>query len=144
MVVSVVANDMSSGAVTSGAVVSWTVIIWVSVAVLPDSSVADSNLAGGGDDIYFVLVDGEEVDYKESKTDCARTLTIDFVADSEEIKIIGLFVAAEFDTVEKEEVMPPLKQVQQGALVGQVSYNGDRILMLTPSGQADGHGGRLA
>ena len=37
--------------------------------------------------------------------------------------------------MEKEEAMPPLKQVQQGALVGQVSCNGDRILMLTPSGQ---------
>ena len=98
-------------------------------------TVADSNLAGGGDDIYFVLVDGEEVDYKESKTDYARTLTIDFVAGSEEIEIIGTFVAAEFDTMEKEEVMPPLKQVQQGALVGQVSCNGDRILMLTLSGQ---------
>ena len=44
-------------------------------------------------------------------------------------------MAAAFDTIEKEEVMPPLKQVQQGVPVQQVSCNGDRILMLTPSGQ---------
>ena len=52
-------------------------------------TVADFNRAGGGDDMYFVLVDGDEVNYKESKTDYARTLTVDFVAGSEEIKVIG-------------------------------------------------------
>ena len=96
--------------------------------------VADAGGGPGKDIDYFVLVDGEEVDYKESKTDYARTLTIDFVAGSEEIKIIGTFVAAGFDTMEKEEVIPPLKQVRQGVPTEQVLCNGNKILLSTPSG----------
>lgn len=98
-------------------------------------TVADSHLYdGSGDDSYFVLVDGERVYYKESKTDYARTLTIDFAAGSEKIEIIGTFVVAEFDIMEKERVMPPLKQVRQGVPVEQVSCNGNKIPMATPSG----------
>ena len=40
-----------------------------------------------------------------------------------------------FGSAEAEEVVSPLKQVQQGALVEQVSCVGDRILMSTPSGR---------
>ena len=99
-------------------------------------TVADAGGGPGNDIDYFVLVDGEEVDYKESKTDYARTLTVDFGADSEEIKILGEFVEAKFDTMEKEKVMPPLKQVRQGVPVEQVSCNGNKILMSAPSGKA--------
>jgi len=51
------------------------------------------------DDEFFVLVDGEEVDYKESATDTHRKLTIEFSEGTEEIEIIGTFVIPEFGTI---------------------------------------------
>ena len=51
------------------------------------------------DDTFFVLVDGEEVDFAETKTSTDRTLTIQFPAGAEEIEIIGTFVIPEFGTI---------------------------------------------
>ena len=51
------------------------------------------------DDEFFVLVDGEETDITETKTDTDRTLTIEFPAGTEEIEIIGTFVVPEFGTI---------------------------------------------
>lgn len=44
---------------------------------------------GSDDDLFFVIVDGEEVNYKEKKTGQYRTLTIPFVYGNEEIEIHG-------------------------------------------------------
>ena len=54
---------------------------------------------GNEDDDFFVLVDGEEVDFDEKKTADSRTLTITFYAGAEEIEIIGTFVVPEFGTI---------------------------------------------
>jgi len=54
---------------------------------------------GNNDDAFFVLVDGEEVDFDETKTDNDRTLTIQFPAGAEEIEIIGTFVIPEFGSI---------------------------------------------
>lgn len=54
---------------------------------------------GNSDDVFFVLVDGEEVVYEETKTEKDRTLTIQFPQGAEEIEIIGTFVIPEFETI---------------------------------------------
>jgi len=54
---------------------------------------------GDADDDFFVLVDAEEVDFDETKSDSDRTLTIGFSAGTEEIEIIGTFVIPEFGTI---------------------------------------------
>jgi len=51
------------------------------------------------DDEFFVLVDGEEVDFEEITTLIDRTLTINFLAGTEQIEIIGTFVIPEFGTI---------------------------------------------
>jgi len=61
-------------------------------------SVMDAT-TNGADDDYFVLVDGEEVDFEETTTSKDRTLTIQFPAGAEEIEIIGTFVVPEFGTI---------------------------------------------
>ena len=53
----------------------------------------------GADDTFFVLIDGEEVEFEETKTENARTLTIAFPDGAEEIEIIGSFVVPEFGTI---------------------------------------------
>ena len=58
----------------------------------------DSKINGADDD-FFVLVDGEEVDFDEAATSTDRTLTIQFFAGSEEIEIIGTFIVPEFGTI---------------------------------------------
>jgi predicted secreted protein with PEFG-CTERM motif len=54
---------------------------------------------GDQDDTFFVLVDGEEVDFEETTTSTDRTLTILFPAGAEEIEIIGTKVVPEFGTI---------------------------------------------
>ena len=53
----------------------------------------------GDDDAFFVLIDGEEVEFDESSTSSDRTLTIPFPDGAEEIEIIGSFVVPEFGTI---------------------------------------------
>ena len=61
-------------------------------------SVMDATINGEDDD-FFVLIDGEEVDFDESTTSTDRILTIAFPVGSEEIEIIGTFVVPEFGTI---------------------------------------------
>jgi len=62
-------------------------------------SIADALLESGEDDEFFVLIDGEEVDFSEDASSTDRTLTIAFQAGAEEIEIIGTFVVPEFGTI---------------------------------------------
>ena len=69
-----------------------------SITLTIPRSVLDASI-NGGDDEFFVLVDGEEVDFEEIKTSEDRTLTINFLAGTEQIEIIGTFVIPEFGTI---------------------------------------------
>ncbi|MBT8172697.1 MAG: PEFG-CTERM sorting domain-containing protein [Nitrosopumilus sp.] len=61
-------------------------------------SVLDATMNGEDDD-FFVLIDGEEVDFEETTSEMNRVLTIAFPAGAEEIEIIGTFVVPEFGTI---------------------------------------------
>ena|GEM_PF-754244 len=65
-------------------------------------SVLDATI-NDGDDEFFVLVDGEEVDFEEymplGLTYEARALEIPFPAHAEEIEVIGTFVIPEFGSI---------------------------------------------
>jgi len=69
-----------------------------SITLTIPRSVLDSTI-NNADGEFFVLVDGEEVDFEEITTSTDRTLTINFLAGSEEIEIIGTFVIPEFGTI---------------------------------------------
>ena len=69
-----------------------------SITVTLPRDVIDATINGVDDDL-FVIVDGEEVDFTESKTSTDRTLTIMFPEYTEEIEIIGTFVVPEFGTI---------------------------------------------
>ena len=51
------------------------------------------------DDNFFVLIDGEEVEFDEEKTSTDRTLTIHFQDGAEEIEIIGTWIIPEFGAI---------------------------------------------
>ncbi len=51
------------------------------------------------DDEFFVLIDGEEVDFEEEKSSEDRTLTIEFDDGAEEIEIIGTWIIPEFGAI---------------------------------------------
>ena len=61
--------------------------------------VMDAKINDEEDDDFFVLVDGEEVVFEETKTDTDRTLAIEFPAGAQEVEIIGTFVIPEFGTI---------------------------------------------
>jgi predicted secreted protein with PEFG-CTERM motif len=69
-----------------------------SITLTIPRSVLDATI-NDKDDEFFVLVDGEEVDFDEITTSIDRTLTIKFLAGSEQIEIIGTFVIPEFGTI---------------------------------------------
>ncbi len=69
-----------------------------SITLTIPRTVMDATI-NGEDDEFFVLVDGEEVDFEETTTSSDRTLTIQFPAGAEEIEIIGTFVVPEFGTI---------------------------------------------
>ena len=70
-----------------------------SITITLPRDVIDSTM-NDQDDSFFVIVDGEEVDFTETmSTSTERTLTIDFPAGSEEIEIFGTFVVPEFGTI---------------------------------------------
>jgi predicted secreted protein with PEFG-CTERM motif len=69
-----------------------------SITLTIPRSVLDATI-NNGDDQFFVLVDGEEVDFEEIITSTDRTLTINFLAGTEQIEIIGTFVIPEFGTI---------------------------------------------
>ena len=69
-----------------------------SITLTVPRSVLDATI-NNGDDEFFVLVDGEEVDFEEITTSVDRTLTIEFFAGTEQIEIIGTFVIPEFGTI---------------------------------------------
>ncbi len=97
--------------ITGGSIISITPDIDQSSLIIEIKAVDDGELTitlprelidakiGDADDDFFVLVDAEEVDFDETKTDLDRTLTIGFPAGTEEIEIIGTFVIPEFGTI---------------------------------------------
>jgi hypothetical protein len=54
---------------------------------------------GTVDDQFFVLEDGADTDFQESKTSTDRTLSIPFTDGTEKIEIIGTQVVPEFDSL---------------------------------------------
>ena len=69
-----------------------------SITITLPRDVIDATINDQDDDL-FVIVDGEEVDFDETKTSTDRILTIAFPAGTEEIEIIGTFVVPEFGTI---------------------------------------------
>ena len=54
---------------------------------------------GDDDDDFFVVIDGEEVSFDETKSVNDRTLSINYLGGSEEIEIIGTSVIPEFGAI---------------------------------------------
>ena len=52
--------------------------------------------AGADDDQFFVLVDGADTDFDESKTTTDRTITVAFPDGTQQIEVIGTQVVPEF------------------------------------------------
>lgn len=58
-------------------------------------SLIDAKL-GANDDSFFVLVDGADTDFTESKNATDRTIMVSFPESSEQIEVIGTQVVPEF------------------------------------------------
>jgi predicted secreted protein with PEFG-CTERM motif len=52
--------------------------------------------ANSGDDQFFVLVDGADSDFTESKTADSRTITVSIPEGTQEVEVIGTQVVPEF------------------------------------------------
>ena len=55
--------------------------------------------AGADDDQFYVLVDGADTDFDESKAGTDRTITVSFPDGTEQIEVIGTQVVPEFGSV---------------------------------------------
>lgn len=54
---------------------------------------------GDDDDEFYVVADGEEIDFDETKSGSERTLSINYPGGTEEIEIIGTSVVPEFGAI---------------------------------------------
>ncbi|MGI0027859.1 MAG: PEFG-CTERM sorting domain-containing protein [Nitrosopumilaceae archaeon] len=59
----------------------------------------DAKINDNTDDQFFVLNDGQEAQFDETKTTTDRTLTIPFTDGTEQIEIIGTWIVPEFGTI---------------------------------------------
>jgi len=82
---------------------------------------------GNSDDTFFVLVDGEEVNFRESKTSSYRTLTINFAPNSDDIEIIGTFVSSGSSTQKIYIEMSTYLSIDQGSTPGYVAVFPEHI-----------------
>ena len=65
-----------------------------SLTITLPRALIDSKLADEADDSFFVLVDGEEVDYLETESSAdSRTIQVEFTGGSERIEVIGTWAA---------------------------------------------------
>jgi len=97
--------------ITGGKLISITPDVDANSLIIAIDAIADGQLTitlprelidakiGDEDDDFFVLVDGEEVDFDETITSTDRTLVISFFAGAEEIEIIGTHVVPEFGAI---------------------------------------------
>jgi predicted secreted protein with PEFG-CTERM motif len=59
----------------------------------------DAKINNQTDDQFFVLNDGQEAAFTETKTAIDRTLTIPFTVGTEQIEIIGTWIVPEFGAI---------------------------------------------
>lgn len=98
--------DISGGTITDISVDTKTASLVISLQTTGDGNMTvtlpraliDAK-AGSSDDQFFVLEDGAQIDFKESKTDTDRTLTMQFPDGTEKVEIIGTQVVPEFGPV---------------------------------------------
>jgi len=62
-------------------------------------TILDSKINGVDDDEFFVLIDGYEGIFHETKSSSERTLTINLPMGAEKIEIIGTYVIPEFGSI---------------------------------------------
>ena len=83
----------------------------------------DAKIENGQDDEFFVLIDGEEIVFEESKNENVRILTIPFNFNSNEIEIIIPWIPTTMQYNKNFEIthnppyshlLPPLKQMNNG------------------------------
>ena len=101
-----VSYTMDGGTVKDIAVDTQNLVLLISVETTGDGtltitlprSLIDAKI-GDQDDQFFVLADGELIDFEESKTDTDRTLKIPFTYGIETIDISGTQIVPEFGSL---------------------------------------------
>ena len=88
-------NDMSLDTNATSLVISLQTTNDGNLTITLPRTVIDAK-AGANDDQFFVLVDGADTNFQESKTSTDRTLSIPIVVGTEKIEIIGTQVVPEF------------------------------------------------
>jgi predicted secreted protein with PEFG-CTERM motif len=88
-------DDMSISSQDTSLVVSLKAVSDGNLTMTLPRSLIDAK-ANSGDDQFFVLVDGADTDFTETKTDANRTVTVSFPQDTKQIEVIGTQVVPEF------------------------------------------------
>jgi len=70
-----------------------------SLTIVLPRGLIDAKINNQTDDQFFVLNDGQQADFTETKTTTDRTLTIPFTDGTEQIEIIGTWIIPEFGPI---------------------------------------------
>ncbi len=92
-----------------------------------------------GDGRFFVLRDGDEIDYEEIPYQDYRRLLMSFPHDTREIEIIHAFILAVkppmckvVDNPPYSSILPPLKQFKSGVSTDEIRCKDGLTMLLTP------------
>ena len=93
----------------------------------------------GEDGRFFILRDGEEIDYDEIPYTDYRRLSMTFSHDTDEIEIIHAFILAlkppmckVVDSPPYSSILPPLKQFKSGVPTNEIQCKDGLTMLLTP------------
>ncbi|QMU55216.1 MAG: hypothetical protein GKS07_10175 [Nitrosopumilus sp.] len=93
----------------------------------------------GKDSRFFVLRDGEEIDYEEIPYKDHRKLSMTFPHNTNEVEIIHAFVLAlkppmckVIDNPPYSSILPPLKQFKSGVSTDEIRCKDGLTMLLTP------------
>lgn len=88
-------NDISISPQDTSLIVSLTSIADGNLTMTLPRSLIDAK-DGANDDQFFVLVDGADTDFAESKTNTDRTITVAIPQNTSQVEVIGTQVVPEF------------------------------------------------
>ena len=88
---------------------------------------------GSEDDDFFVLVDGDELSFEESKDDFYRNIVFSVDPGSEEIEFIGSQIVGISYILEKEAEIQTQIDIEEKAILNEFDINATFITPPTPS-----------
>jgi hypothetical protein len=94
----VIVNSLSSDINTTSLIINITASDSGVLQITIPKTIIDSTY-NNDDDVFYIIIDGEEIEFKETITKNHRTLEIPYTKQSQQIEIIGTDIIDDLETI---------------------------------------------